>query len=261
MQKLGREARRSGSRSTGDVGSGLRRDVKDALGRGLVRSGELDGAIVLVESMDEAVEALARYRARMRDTGYLWMHHPQAGTRALPQPDDARPPRQALGLIDNKTCSIDDERSGIRFVVPRALRETGSTQRRLSAPAALKIGLPRTPDLGVGRRGARPRSSCEPGRALPPFMDADGRIPFDVRYRMLVEHIPAVTYISEFSADAPFLYVSPQIERLLGFPARAGSTDHALWAARMHPADRERVLAARARRASTTPSPTRASSA
>ena len=27
-----------------------------------------------------------------------------------------------LGLIDNKTCSIDDERSGIRFVVPRALR-------------------------------------------------------------------------------------------------------------------------------------------
>ena len=28
------------------------------------------------------------------------------------------------GLIDNKTCSIDDERSGIRFVVPRALRNT-----------------------------------------------------------------------------------------------------------------------------------------
>ena len=27
------------------------------------------------------------------------------------------------GLIDNKTCSIDDERSGIRFVVPRALRK------------------------------------------------------------------------------------------------------------------------------------------
>ena len=57
----------------GDVGSGLRRDVKEAAGRGLVRSGELDGAIVLVESMDEAKEALVRYRARLRDTGYLWM--------------------------------------------------------------------------------------------------------------------------------------------------------------------------------------------
>ena len=32
----------------GDVGPGLRADVKDALGRGLVRSGELEGAIVLV---------------------------------------------------------------------------------------------------------------------------------------------------------------------------------------------------------------------
>ena len=32
----------------GDVGPGLRRDVKEAIGRGLVRSGELDGAIVLV---------------------------------------------------------------------------------------------------------------------------------------------------------------------------------------------------------------------
>ena len=35
---------------SGDVGVGLRRDVKEAIGRGLVRSGELDGAIVLVES-------------------------------------------------------------------------------------------------------------------------------------------------------------------------------------------------------------------
>ena len=31
-----------------------------------------------------------------------------------------------LGLIDNKTCSIDDERSGIRFVVPRALRDSAA---------------------------------------------------------------------------------------------------------------------------------------
>jgi hypothetical protein len=32
------------------------------------------------------------------------------------------PIAKRLGLIDNKTCSIDEERSGIRFVVPRALR-------------------------------------------------------------------------------------------------------------------------------------------
>ena len=35
------------------------------------------------------------------------------------------PHAKRLGLIDNKTCSIDEERSGIRFVVPRALRRGG----------------------------------------------------------------------------------------------------------------------------------------
>ena len=57
---------------TGDVGSGLRKDVKEKLGRGLVRSGELDGAIVLVESLEEA-RVLVRYRHRLRDSGYLWI--------------------------------------------------------------------------------------------------------------------------------------------------------------------------------------------
>jgi hypothetical protein len=95
---------------TGDVGSGLRRDVKEAAGRGLVRSGDLDGAIVLVESMDEAAEALVRYRARKRG------HERYLDQMTLV------PHAKRLGLIDNKTCSIDDERSGIRFVVPRALR-------------------------------------------------------------------------------------------------------------------------------------------
>jgi PAS domain S-box-containing protein len=64
----------------------------------------------------------------------------------------------------------------------------------------------------------------------------------DVRYRMLVEQIPAVTYICEFSPDAPFLYVSPQIERMLGYPAARWLAEPDLWAERIHPEDRERVL-------------------
>ncbi|HEU0024722.1 MAG TPA: DUF3052 family protein [Thermoleophilaceae bacterium] len=112
---------------TGDVGSGLRRDVKDAAGRGLVRSGELDGAIVLVESMDEAAEALVRYRARLRDTGYLWIITRKRGHERYLNQMDLVPQAKRIGLIDNKTCSIDEERSGIRFVVPRALRKTSRT--------------------------------------------------------------------------------------------------------------------------------------
>jgi hypothetical protein len=107
----------------GDVGAGLRRDVKDAIGRGLVRSGELDGAIVLVESEDDAKEALVRYRARLRDTGYLWFITRKRGHDHYLNQMTLVPHAKRLGLIDNKTCSIDEERSGIRFVVPRALRQ------------------------------------------------------------------------------------------------------------------------------------------
>jgi hypothetical protein len=108
---------------TGDGGSSLRRDVKQAVGRGLVKSGELDGAIVLVESEDEAKEALVRYRARLRDTGYLWVITRKRGHESYLNQMALVPHAKRLGLIDNKTCSIDEDRSGIRFVVPRALRK------------------------------------------------------------------------------------------------------------------------------------------
>jgi hypothetical protein len=110
---------------TGDVGAGLRRDVKDAIGRGLVKSGQLDGAIVLVESEDEAKEAFVRYRPRLRDTGYLWMITRKRGHDRYLNQMALVPFAKRLGLIDNKTCSIDDDRSGIRFVIPRALRRDG----------------------------------------------------------------------------------------------------------------------------------------
>jgi hypothetical protein len=108
---------------TGDVGSGLRRDVKQAVGRGLVKTGVLDGAIVLVESEEEAKEALVRYRARLRDTGYLWVITRKRGHESYLNQMALVPHAKRLGLIDNKTCSIDEDRSGIRFVVPRALRK------------------------------------------------------------------------------------------------------------------------------------------
>jgi len=110
----------------GDVGSGLRRDVKAAAGRGLVRSGDLDGAVVLVESLEGGKEALVRYRSRLRDTGYLWLVTWKRGHERYLDQMSLVPHAKRIGLIDNKTCSIDDERSGIRFVVPRALRRDGA---------------------------------------------------------------------------------------------------------------------------------------
>jgi Protein of unknown function (DUF3052) len=107
----------------GDVGPGLRRDVQEAIGRGLVRSGKLDAVIVLVESEEEGKEALVRYRARLRDTGSIWVITRKRGHEGYLNQMILVPHAKRLGLIDNKTCSIDEERSGIRFVVPRALRK------------------------------------------------------------------------------------------------------------------------------------------
>src|SRR4051812_18031651 len=106
----------------GDIGPTLRKDLRGVLGRGFIKSGELDGAIVLVESLEEAVEQLSRLRPRLRDTGYIWLVTWKRGHESYIDQMKLVPCGKALSLIDNKTCSIDGERSGIRFVVPRALR-------------------------------------------------------------------------------------------------------------------------------------------
>jgi hypothetical protein len=108
---------------SGDVGAGLRRDVKDAVGRGLVRAGDLDAAIVMVDSLEEAERTLDTYRGRIRDTGCLWLLTRKRGHDCYVNQMHLVPGAKKRGMIDNKTCSIDDERSGIRFVVPRALRQ------------------------------------------------------------------------------------------------------------------------------------------
>src|SRR3954467_5475048 len=107
----------------GDVGVALRRDLKETIGRGFVRSGELDGAAVMAESLEEGEPALAQSRARTRDDGFLWILTRKRGRDGYINQMLLVPGAKDRGLIDNKTCSIDDDRSGIRFVVPRALRK------------------------------------------------------------------------------------------------------------------------------------------
>lgn len=68
----------------------------------------------------------------------------------------------------------------------------------------------------------------------------------EARYRTLVEQIPAVTYTRDVGpgTDRPVMrYVSPQIERMLGFPPETFTADAMFWYACVHPVDREAVLA------------------
>jgi PAS domain S-box-containing protein len=66
------------------------------------------------------------------------------------------------------------------------------------------------------------------------------------RLRTLVEHMPAITYAQSVDADPEVFYVSPQTEAMLGFPPERWF-DPDFWGSRIHPDDRERVLAEDAR--------------
>ncbi len=69
----------------------------------------------------------------------------------------------------------------------------------------------------------------------------------EIRYRQLVERIPAVVYTAEPGPDGVWLYASPQIHALLGYTAEAWMADPQLWYSRLHPDDREAAVQDEAR--------------
>lgn len=64
----------------------------------------------------------------------------------------------------------------------------------------------------------------------------------EINYRALMEQIPAVTYINTLDEARSPLYVSPQIEAMLGFSSAEWLADPGLWFRQVHPGDRKRVI-------------------
>lgn len=64
----------------------------------------------------------------------------------------------------------------------------------------------------------------------------------ETKYRILVEHIPAITYIAAMDEQSSTLYTSPQIEAILGFTQAEWMADHTRWLKQIHPDDRAFVL-------------------
>jgi PAS domain S-box-containing protein len=64
------------------------------------------------------------------------------------------------------------------------------------------------------------------------------------KYRALVENMPAVVYLVAPDDDRRTLYVSPQVERALGYPREEWLDQPDIWMELLHPDDREHTLAA-----------------
>ncbi len=70
---------------------------------------------------------------------------------------------------------------------------------------------------------------------------AGERLPGDLRD--VVEKIPGIVYVATPGEQGTWLYVSPQIEAILGYSPEEWCAHPALWFERLHPDDRERALA------------------
>ncbi len=65
----------------------------------------------------------------------------------------------------------------------------------------------------------------------------------EAKYQSLVEQLPAVVYTVEFGKTGAWLYISPQIEPMLGYTPEGWKAHPNPFTSHLHPDDRDRILA------------------
>jgi PAS domain S-box-containing protein len=90
-------------------------------------------------------------------------------------------------------------------------------------------------DVSMGREGVGHQGPLSNARAS--GRDKGWRP--DLRYRSLIEKLPVVTFMAGLDDSVQELYVSPQIETLLGFTPAAWLENPFLWFRQLHPDDRD----------------------
>ena len=63
------------------------------------------------------------------------------------------------------------------------------------------------------------------------------------RFRTMIEQLPAISYVDAVQDNAPTIYISPQVEEILGYTPDEWVADQGLWPRVLHPDDRNRALA------------------
>src|SRR5579862_3677537 len=95
-----------------------------------------DVQVVFVTVRGELDKKIADARARMVETGGLWIAWPKRSSGVATDMTEQAIRDVALptGLVDNKVCAIDETWSGLRLVIRRELRgKLQKTPRRASA--------------------------------------------------------------------------------------------------------------------------------
>jgi hypothetical protein len=113
------------------VGSGdkaLLARVKERVGRGMVRTGLADVVLYWPKATGEITPSLVELKQGLVQNGGIWVFTAKrdqtsaSGMQYLNQ-TDLIPLGLAAGLVDNKTCSVSDRESGMRFVIRKLERK------------------------------------------------------------------------------------------------------------------------------------------
>jgi hypothetical protein len=76
-----------------------------------------DVVLISADSGTDVADLLRSWRARTRPEGGIWVLTPKRGFPGYVNQSDLIPDGLEAGLVDNKTCSVSDDTSGIRFVI------------------------------------------------------------------------------------------------------------------------------------------------
>jgi hypothetical protein len=89
------------------------------LSSGLRRRGAFDVLIAFVRTAAQLAERFDRARSRLETDGGLWVSWPKQSSPLATElrESDVRAYGLSTGLVDNKICAIDEDWSGLRFVV------------------------------------------------------------------------------------------------------------------------------------------------
>ena len=104
-----------------------------------------------------------------------------------------------------------------------SLKKQGNSSEKVKKPYPSKIS-PKSANISALRRAEMALEESE------------------ARFKTLVEHIPAITYIAALDEFSTTLYVSPQVETILGFSQRDYKKDPDIWRKQLHPDDRTRIM-------------------
>lgn len=107
----------------GPLDYGLKARVLAKAGRPIAADSEPLGVVLIVVHADtDAVTALERWRSRIDPAGGIWLLIPKRKQPSYVDQNTLIPAGQAAGLVDNKTCSVNERTSAMRFVIRRKNR-------------------------------------------------------------------------------------------------------------------------------------------